>query len=256
MLQKQFKHKYFLYYSYNLKLFRLQKIFTLQFITLLHLFVARKPCTVPELVDNNRESENDTDDEITYQPVAKKAVDKKKVGRKGRWITSVLDDFIGVITNNEAYKDKLIFRNTKNQQNGILYEKIQKELKARSAEREEDFTFSIAQLRSKFKKCVGECKKAALTIRSASGIKQLQENKGYGAWFNQLFALVRNHDSCQPELAVEPSAGVAAQENKTSADCSNQQNHFATPFRANRRGRHNESTNAIAEVLSLVKSIQ
>ena len=48
--------------------------------------------------------------------------------------------------------------------------------------------------------------KVALTIKTASGIRKFQDDKGYGALFNQLFALVHTRDSCQPELAVEPSA--------------------------------------------------
>ena len=52
----------------------------------------------------------------------------------------------------------------------------------------------------------GECKKAALTMTTGTGIKRLQDSKGYGKWFNQLFQLVKSRDSCQPEQAVEPSA--------------------------------------------------
>ena len=79
-------------------------------------------------------------------------------------------------------------------------------MKKRSAERGEEFEGTIQQLRHKFKKCVGECKKAALTITTGTGIKIFQDSKGYGKWFNQLFQLVKSRDSCQPEQAVEPSA--------------------------------------------------
>ena len=33
---------------------------------------------------------------------------------------------------------------------------------------------------------MSDCKHAALTMKSASGIKRFQENRGLGAWFNAL----------------------------------------------------------------------
>lgn len=65
---------------------------------------------------------------------------------------------------------------------------------------------SIAQLRTKFKKCVSQCKQAALTQKTATGIKRYQEDHGLGKWFNALFAVVKTRDSCQPERAVESSS--------------------------------------------------
>ena len=108
--------------------------------------------------------------------------------------------------NNTKYQQKLIFTNTKNQQNSVLYDEILKELKKRCSSRNETIDFNINQLRNKFKKCIAECKHAAMTIKTATGIKRFQENKGYSAWFNQLFPLVQSRDSCQPQLAVEPSS--------------------------------------------------
>ena len=51
------------------------------------------------------------------------------MGRKGRWSNAALDDFIDIVAHNKTYKEKLIFRNTKNQQNGIMDEKLQNKLK-------------------------------------------------------------------------------------------------------------------------------
>ena len=96
--------------------------------------------------------------------------------------------------------------NLKNKKNADIYEKILEELKARGSKRGEDVPFSAVQLRTKLKKSISECKKVALTVKTATGIKQLQEEKGYGAWFNQLYALVKTRDSCQPWQAIEPSA--------------------------------------------------
>ena len=49
---------------------------------------------------------------------------KKKACRKAIWSDSTLDDFIDIITSSEYYKKKLIFTNSKNQKNGIIYDKI------------------------------------------------------------------------------------------------------------------------------------
>ena len=137
----------------------------------------------------------------------------KKPGRRSSWSAQANDDLIDIIVNDDHFKTKLIFQNTKNQQNGKLYESILKELKRRGLERGEQITFSPSQLRTKFKKCVQECKKAALTIKTATGIKRFQDSKNYGLWFNQLFAIVKTRDSCQPEQALEPSKVPKKDEN-------------------------------------------
>ena len=76
--------------------------------------------------------------------------------------------------------EKLIFRNTKYRHNGIIYEKIRKELQRRSSLRGETMAFNVSQLRNKLKKCVGDCKKVALTIKTATGIKRSRETKAMG----------------------------------------------------------------------------
>lgn len=68
------------------------------------------------------------------------------------------------------------------------------------------------------KKCISDWKKAALTIKTASGIKKFHNEKGYGGWFNQLFALVKTRDSCQPEKAIEPSPSSIESPSKESQD--------------------------------------
>ena len=57
----------------------------------------------------------------------------------------------------------------------------------------------------KFKRLVAECKKAALIMKRASGIKRFQEDKSYGKWFNCLLPLVQTRASCQSEQAIESS---------------------------------------------------
>ncbi|XP_065060341.1 uncharacterized protein LOC135687663 [Rhopilema esculentum] len=133
-------------------------------------------------------------------PPLKKRKKEKKSGRKTSW-----PDFIDIIVSNEYFKKKLIFQNGKNQKNGEIYGNILKELKKRVHARNENCNYTVIQLRNKFKKVVGECKKAALVMKTASGIKRFQEEKNYGVWFNQLLELVKTRESCQPEQAIEPS---------------------------------------------------
>ena len=79
-----------------------------------------------------------------------------------------------------------------------------KELQVRAKERREEVPFNVNQLRTKFKKLVAECKKISLTIKTATGIKRVQDEKCYGPWFDQLYSLVKTRDSCQPEQSIEP----------------------------------------------------
>ena len=76
------------------------------------------------------------------------------------------------------------------------------------------------QLLTKFKKAIAECKKAALTIKTATGIKRFIEEKGYGSWFNTLFAIVKNRNACRLELVVEPLCPRASSSDAENADSS------------------------------------
>ena len=161
-----------------------------------------------EVDEEDEEAEEGGDLDTSLKLFMKKAngQKKKKPGRKAKWCPQALDDLIDIIVSNSSYKKKLIFTNTKNQRNGELYGEILKEVKARASARGEHFDFSVNQLRSKFKKCVSLCKQAALTQKSATGIKRFQEDQGLGKWFTTLFEVVKTRESCQPDLALEPSA--------------------------------------------------
>ena len=141
---------------------------------------------------------------------------KKKTGRKAKWSDEALADFVDIIVNNEYHQRKLIFTNTKYQQNGLIYEKISTELKERCNNRGQIINVSVVQLRNKLKRCVNECKHVAMTIKTATGIKRFQEEQGYSTWFDSVFPPVKTRDSCQPEMAVEPSA--ISTEPSTSSD--------------------------------------
>ena len=132
---------------------------------------------------SDKEEEDHTRKEKEKKGKEKKGKEKKKPGRKSTWSVEAIDNFVDIIVNNNYYQKKLVFTNTKNQKNGEIYENIIIELTERSAERGEviKFThFTVPQLRTKFTKCVSECKQAALTMKTATGIKRFQEERGWG----------------------------------------------------------------------------
>ncbi len=138
----------------------------------------------------------------------KKAKKKGKAGRKAQWSDSCTDDLIDIICSNDVFQKKLIFTNVKTARNGIYYSKIMTELKQRCERRQELFPFDIRQIREKFKRCVSECKKASLVMKTASGIKRFQEEKGHSKRFNCLLPLVQSRASCQPDQAIDPSSNL------------------------------------------------
>ena len=107
----------------------------------------------------------------------------------------MVNDLVDIITSNERYQRKLIFTDIKNQNNRVIYDEVLTKLKKRATERGETITFNVQQTRSKFKRCISDCKQATLTIKTATGIRRFQEEKGLGKWFGLLFPLVKSCDS-------------------------------------------------------------
>ena len=214
--------------------------------------------------DNSENSDDEHAKSNPSAPLKHNKKEKKKPGRKAKWSDSLLDDLVDIVVNSEYYKKRLIFMNLKNQKNAEIYEKILKELKARGSKRGEDVPFSAVQLRTKFKKSVSECKKVALTVKTATGIKRLQEEKGYGAWFNQLYALVKTRDSCQPWQAIEPSAldepvSESSKNRPTSTstktnntECEKEKEFFVPVKNASRKRKADDS---LKEILGAVKKM-
>lgn len=197
------------------------------------------------------ESEDEDEDEEILSVFTKKKPGKK-AGRKGKWNESLLSDMVDIIVNSEYYRKNLIFTNTKNQKNGPIYESILQQLKTRN----ESVPFSAVQLRNKFKKATAECKKVALTIKTASGIKRFQDEKNYGQWFNQLFALVKTRDSCQPEQAIEPSADLQSEAtacNGSKNSSSGSSEDMFVPIK--RAGKKRKGDEAFKEIIDVVKSM-
>ena len=206
-----------------------------------------------EAKERSEDSYAESDESMAALNLGKKRKIKKKPGRRSKWSGEASDDLIDIIVNDDNFKTKLIFQNTKNQQNGKLYESILKELKKRALERGEQITFSPSQLRTKFKKCVQECKKAALTIKTATGIKRFQDSKNYGLWFNQLFAVVKTRDSCQPEQTLEPSK-VPRKDEKSGENKNSEKDHerLFVPVKGSAKKKKPDNS---AEAVKLLKQI-
>eukprot|EP00795_Rhopilema_esculentum_P017814 gene17814-9502_t len=166
------------------------------------------------------------------------------------------DDILNIIRKKKP-KKKLIFQNTKNQRNGEIYAKIIEELKVRAKEKDVTVVFDAKQLRTRFKRAVCECKKVAITMKTATGIKRFQEEKGHGAWFDQLFSLVKTRGSCQPEQAIELQAndnGSFSNEGTPAVDGETCKALFVPAKQASRRGKQNNMEEIKGMLKELIKN--
>ena len=93
-----------------------------------------------------------------YGAKAGKGKTKGKPGRKAVWSDHCTNDLVDIICSSDTYQKNLIFTNIKTAKNGEYYAKIVEELKRRCEERNEEFTYDIAQTREKFKRCISHCK--------------------------------------------------------------------------------------------------
>ena len=153
---------------------------------------------------------------------------KKKQGRKSFWPVDSVNELVGVICEDEYYRKKLIFTNNKAMKNSEIYAKVLKDAKNRLAVREETFPFTIAQIRVKFKACISICKKAAMTRKTASGIDNFINDKGYGSWFKKLYPFIESRDSCNPDKGIEPPFEKLSQEMDSSPESSSVSNDFSS----------------------------
>lgn len=138
----------------------------------------------------------------------KKTKQRKNAVRKTTWSSAATDDLIDRIINDEFLKKGLISTNVKNQKNSEYYKRVMIKLVARATKRNEKFSFSIQHIRSKFKICISDCKKVVFTIKTATGIKRFQDEKGYARWFDHLYPVIKSRDFCQMERVFEHSAPV------------------------------------------------
>ena len=164
--------------------------------------------------EQDEEEAIDAESEISRSSDTGRA--KKKVGRKSYWKEEDITDMVDIVFNSDYYKRKIIFTNSKNSKNNDVYSKLLKDMQERFKARVHEVLFTVEQVRNKFKKLIGECKKVALTVKTATGVSRFQEKKNYGLWFPRLFALVKTRDSCQPERSVEPTGGSREDVNEHS----------------------------------------
>ena len=90
-------------------------------------------------------------------------------------------------------------------------------------------------------------------MKTASGIKRFQEEKNYGAWFNQLFELVKTRESCQPEQAIEPGEQSSDSPNQSLNLDDSAQDFFIPVKKDARKSSHKEKQSQ--EILDLVQKI-
>ena len=135
------------------------------------------------------------------------------------------------------------------------------ELKERASARGDKFAMTVNQMRTKFKKYVSQCKQAALTQKTATGIKTYQEDRGFGKWFNALFDVVKTRDSCQPERALEPSISSSSPQctpgsflDDNTADNVEDEAELFLPKRSAKKGKCNKDTlDTTQEVMKLIQ---
>ena len=129
---------------------------------------------------------------------------KRKAGRKSCWPDEVVNEVVNVMCENELYKRRLIFTNNKASKNLELYSKVVNDVTDCLNKRgKESFAFTPVQTMTKFKSCVAICKKASMTIKCGSGLENCMDQKP--PWFKQVVPFVASRDSCNPNLASEPS---------------------------------------------------
>lgn len=117
--------------------------------------------------DNDKETDSsESDTGVSEQSEVCSVKRKKRKGRRSVWEERHINDLVDVICSSEYYKKKLIFTNTKNSKNAEIYGNVLKELSQRYGDG--SFPFSVYQLRNKFKKCISECKKIALTVKTST----------------------------------------------------------------------------------------
>ena len=165
--------------------------------------------------------DDESDDLNTRKPMAAANRKRQRVGRKAVWPENCINELVDVVCENEYYQKKLIFTNNKATKNLEVYIKIVKEVKARLAERGEVFLFSVVQTRTKFKACIAACKKASMTRKCGSGIANFMEQQP--PWFKKLYPFVESRDSCNPDMALEPTfAGENCVDDSEKSSCSDQ----------------------------------
>ena len=211
----------------------------------------------PQVPNKKRRKQNEDGHSESPEETAVKG---KKRGRKATWLEIQVTDMVNIIVNDENILRKLVFTNTKKAYNTEAYQSVLNKL---NEQYEDSFPFTVEQMRTKFKWCVATCKRICLTVKTASGVKRLTDEKGYGKWFDLLYPIVKSRDSCQPEQAREPSANESSAKEiieHGSSDCSPVEDSTKEPpeksmfVPVKRKGRKHKS-DQIASTVDLIRSV-
>ena len=139
-----------------------------------------------------------SDDDVNPEEAQfmKKREKSAKRGRKCLWPKIAVTDLVDIILENEKYKTKLLLTNTKNVKNRVYYDQVITELKKRFEEWEEEFLYNVPQTRSKSKRCVSICRKAALTPRRKRVWTLVSKTLGSCLYHGQLPTRAIDRTSC------------------------------------------------------------
>ena len=120
-------------------------------------------------------------------------------------------------------------------------------------------------MRNKLEKLVSERNKANMVFKTATGISNYKDQKDFSSWFDMLFPLIKSRESCQPEQAIEPSAGPSTSDKESEINVFDDESETETsmksdeklfvpkPTKKNKRGENNLVEKTV-EVLESVKS--
>ena len=96
-----------------------------------------------EPLEEEEEGEKEENVDEEEEPPKKKNK-RAKHGPRGLWKQDLVDDLVDIIITNDYYQRKLIFVNTKNQQNGKSTKKVLKDLKSRAGGKGNSVPFTVA----------------------------------------------------------------------------------------------------------------
>ena len=118
--------------------------------------------------DSHSEVDSEEDEEVSR--ILGKSVKKNSKNKMLVENTILMEHLVDIILENDTFKEKLFLTNVKNSKNSQYYQQVMDELKDRCKQRDRIFTYDLNQTRQKIKRCVSICRKAALKIKTASGI--------------------------------------------------------------------------------------
>ena len=143
------------------------------------------------------DSDNDMNVDAFIEKFSKKRK-KKRVGPPSTWKTEWDTDFCDIVMNDQRYIQRLIKTNGQPAKNAHLYEEIAAELK----QRHPDFDKTLGQVRTHFKGMLSKCRKRIFTVKTASGIKKIEDDN---TWMPILLPAVKEQE-CMDLTQIKESS--------------------------------------------------